>query len=255
MNKAETRFETRLARSVEDIRGAQRLRYEVFVEELGASGADVDHQARLETDRFDEVSDHLLLIDRLSETGPRVVGVYRMMDRAQAERAGRFYSASEYDLSPLIASGRPLLEVGRSCVHKDFRGGSSMYLLWNALAGHVVRNGIQILFGVASVHGTDPTTVAHALSYLHAHHLAPADLRARSLAYQPMNLLPEDQVDRVEAMKETPALIKAYLKLGGFVGDGAYIDRDFNTIDVFVAMDRARMSQRVREIYERKASR
>ena len=254
MQTKDRRFEVRLASGAADIRAAQRLRYEVFVEELGADGPSVDHADRIETDDFDRYCEHLLLIDR-NAAAPRVAGVYRMMTDTHAAQAGRFYSESEFDLTPLREDGRSLLELGRSCVHRDYRGGTSMYYLWNALAAYVLNNGIEILFGVASFHGTDPHAIAQPLSYLDAHHLAPEDLRVRSRVHQPMDLVPPAQVDRLQAMRDTPALIKAYLRLGGFVGDGAYVDHDFNTIDVCLVMDTVRMSARSRDIYTRKARR
>ena len=145
-------FSVTLAAGDEDVRAAQRLRYDVFVEELGGGGMMVDHDARLEQDRFDPFFDHLILRD---ERLDRVVGVYRVMRQDQAVAAGSFYSASEYDLSPLINSGRKLLELGRSCVHRDYRGGGAMFHLWTALAEYVARHDIEILFGVASFHGRD----------------------------------------------------------------------------------------------------
>ncbi len=242
------RFETRLARDPADLTQAQRLRYRVFVEELGGTGEGVDHARGLEEDAFDRFAEHLLLIDR---AGDRVVGVYRLMDDAAAARAGRFYSAAEYDLAPLTGSGRRLLELGRSCLDAAYRGGAGMMHLWAGLAGIVEARGIEVLFGVASFHGTDVAALAEPLSALAQRHLAPADVRPRSRVYQRMDLVPEAEVDRTRAMLATPALIKAYLRLGGFVGDGAFVDHAFNTTDVCLVLDTARMSPRQRAIYAR----
>src|SRR5690606_8066176 len=104
-------------------------------------------------------------------------GVYRLMTSQTAQAFGRFYCDGEYDLAPLRASGRRLLELGRSCVHRDYRGGSGMFLLWNGLADYVLERGIDVMFGVASFHGTDVGPLALPLSWLHHHHLAPPDLR------------------------------------------------------------------------------
>lgn len=254
MQTRDRKFEVRLARGEDDIRAAQSLRYEVFVDELGANGPTVDHATRREVDEFDAHCEHLLLIDRSLDV-PRVVGVYRMMTAAHAARAGRFYSESEFDLTPLKADGRRFLELGRSCVHKQYRGGPSMYYLWNALAAYVLENDIEILMGVASFHGTDPGVIAQSLAFLNAFHLAPEDLRVRARVYQRMDLVPRNQIDTLAATREIPALIKAYLRLGGFVGDGAYIDREFNTIDVCLLMDTARMNEKSRDSYTRKARR
>ncbi|RJE88185.1 GNAT family N-acetyltransferase [Paracoccus onubensis] len=247
-------FDICIATSERDLRAAQRLRYRVFVEELGGDGPLVDHENRLERDEFDPVVDHLCLIDkrRSADALDHVVGAYRLLPGLRAEEFGRFYCDSEYDLTRLRASGRSLLELGRSCVDRDYRGGSGMFLLWNALADYVLDLGIELLFGVASFHGTDPRILAPSLSWLYHHHLADGTLRptARSEGYQQMNLIPPDQLDRREVMIGMPALIKAYLRLGGRVGDGAYIDRDFNTTDVFLLMDTAAMSEKHKKFYE-----
>jgi putative hemolysin len=148
-----------------------------------------------------------------------------------------------------------LLELGRSCVHRDYRGGTAMYHLWNGLADYVHQRGIEVLFGVASFHGTDIEALKLPLSYLYHHHLAPEPLRVRARGDHrlEMDLLPPDRIDRRAAMVATPALIKAYLRVGGCVGDGAYIDREFNTTDVCLVMDTAAMSARHRDFYTRKA--
>ncbi len=245
-------FEVRLAQNDADLRRAQQLRYEVFVRELGATGPMVDHAAGLERDRFDPYFDHLLLVDR-ARAGAPVVGVYRVMRDDQAARAGGFYSEGEYDLTPLKASGRKLLELGRSCVHRDYRGGTGMRRLWQGLADYVLEHDIEILFGVASFHGTDLQALREPLAWLNHHHLAPADLRVRVLEeyYQPIDLVAAADIDEVAAKKAVPPLIKAYLRLGGFVGDGAYIDHDFNTTDVCLIMDTEAMSQRHKDKYTR----
>ena len=249
-------LELRLARDDRDLAAAQRLRYAVFVQELGGDGPLVDHQQRLERDAFDAVFDHLILVDRRRDPAmlEDVVGVYRVLPSTRIGPADRFYSEDEYDLGPLRSSGRRLLELGRSCVHPDYRGGSAMFHLWNGLAEYVLERGIEVLFGVASFHGTDPAPLAQPLAWLHHHHLAPPALRvvARPAHRQAMDLLALASLDRKAAMLATPALIKAYLRLGGFVGDGAWIDHAFNTTDVCLVMDTARMSDRHRAYYTRK---
>lgn len=249
MSHLDPAFEVRLAIDPADLRAAHRLRYQVFVEELGGDGALVDHVERLERDRFDPFFEHLVLVDARRPEGEHVVGVYRIMRAEGAARAGQFYSEDEYDLTPLRNSGRRLLELGRSCLHSDYRGGMAMYHLWHGLGDYVLRHGIEVLFGVASFHGTDPAALAQPLSYLHYNHLAGSELRVRSRVFQPMDLLPPEAIDRRTAMIATPALIKAYLRLGGAVGEGAFVDHAFNTIDICLVMDAARMNQRQRSIY------
>ncbi len=257
MTAEDSPYDVRLATTPDDLTAAQRLRYQVFVQELGGDGPLVDHAAGLERDAFDPHFDHLLLVDRRIDPASHahVIGAYRVLPSDRRAAAGRFYSETEFDLSPLLASGRKLLELGRSCVHADHRGGTAMFHLWNGLAEYVLDRGIEVLFGAASFHGTDIATLAQPLSYLCHHHLAPPDMRVRALPpnRQDMDLIPKDRLDRRAAMAATPALIKAYLRLGGFVGDGAWIDRAFNTTDVCLVMDTGTMSARHRDFYIRKA--
>ncbi|EPX83672.1 GNAT family N-acetyltransferase [Salipiger mucosus] len=242
-------FTARLAESAAEVEAAQRLRYAVFVEELGGGGPSVDHARRIERDAFDDIADHLILTDAARDGA--VVGAYRLMRADQARAAGGFYTEGEYDLAPLHATGRQLLELGRSCLHPDYRGGAGVMHMWQALAGYVESHGIELLFGTASFHGTDVARLAHQLSLLHARHLAPPELRVRAREFQRMDLLPPEKIDRRRAMLETPALIKGYLRLGGTVGEGAFVDHAFNTTDVCLIMDTARLNARAAGIYTR----
>ena len=255
MNRVESQFRVKLAETQEELEAAQRLRYRVFVEELGGNGPLVDHQAGLEVDRFDPFFDHLILQD-IAEP-ECVVGVYRLLRDDQAAKAGQFYSEDEYDLTVLKSSGRKLLELGRSCLDPSVRGSAAMYHLWQGLSRYVSEYKIEILFGVASFHGTDPAALAQPLSLLHHRHLAPAELRprAREAQYQAMDLVPEESLDRRAAMLQVPALIKAYLRLGGYVGDGAYIDHGFNTTDICLIMDTERMAENQKNIYTKGVTR
>lgn len=252
-------LKVRLARDARDLRAAQRLRYQVFVEELGAGGKTVDHASRLERDDFDDVVEHLLLIDetRTAKGLDHVVGAYRLLTSERMARVGRYYSDDEFDLAPLLVSGRQLMELGRSCVHPDYRGGASMLLIWNGVAEFVIERGIEVMFGAASFHGTNPEVHAQALSFLHHNHLAPPSLRVRAMppGRLDMALLPPAGLVRVAAMEGVPALIRGYLRLGGFIGDGAFVDKDFNTIDVCLVVDTAIMSARHRAFYTRRQGR
>ncbi|MCV6595328.1 MAG: GNAT family N-acetyltransferase [Silicimonas sp.] len=250
MNIDASHLTLRLAESDEDRRASERLRYRVFVEELGGDGPLVDHEGRFERDRFDPVYDHLVLIDETRDRAAldHVVGVYRVQPGGAETR---FYSEDEYDLAPLKASGRRLLELGRSCVHPEYRSGMALPMLWAGLAEYARAREIELLFGVASLHGTDLDTLAAPLSLLHHKHLAPPALRVRAQpeVYQPMDLMPLEAIDRVAAMRAVPPLIKSYLKLGGVVGDGAFVDHAFNTTDVCLVIDVAAMSPSARARY------
>jgi len=254
MRREDSNYRLNLVSNEQDLLASQRLRYKVFVEELGGNGPLVDHQNRFEIDPFDEFSDHLVLIDtNIPEASlDHVIGSYRLLRGDIAFKNNGFYSSSEFDLTSLINSGRKLLELGRSCVHPDYRGGTFMFQLWNGLAGYVIQHKIEILFGVASFHGTVVANFAKPLSYLHHWHSAPKNLTVKSIGdtSASINIIPKEKIDRVAAIVQLPALIKAYLRLGGFVGDGAYIDYQFNTIDVCVLMDTLRMSQTRKSHYE-----
>lgn len=243
------RFDLRLAQSEADLLGAARLRYEVFVAELGGTGAGVDHAARTERDRFDPFCRQLILADPARPEGEHVVALYRLMDSAGAAAAGGFYTEGEYDLGPLTGSGRRLMELGRSCLLPELRGGAAMHRLWAGLADLVAAEGIEVIFGVASFHGTDVEAVAPQLTLLAQGYAAPPGLSVRSRQWQRMDLIAPEELDRKAAMLAMPALVKAYLRLGGLVGDGAYIDHDFNTMDVCMLLETARIPSRARAIY------
>ncbi|MBP7242037.1 GNAT family N-acyltransferase [Amaricoccus sp.] len=251
-------YRVKLAETEDERLAAQRLRYRVFVEEMGAAASPEQRAARREWDAFDPFFDHLILISDAPVADPldRVVGVYRLMTRAAA-RAGRgFYGATEYDLGPIEASPRESVELGRTCVAPEHRGGPAMHLMWNALAEYVLARDIEILFGAASFAGTDPEPYAEALSFLHHRHLAPPELRVRARPARriEMDRLAPEAIDAERAVRGIPPLIKAYLRLGGVVGDGAWRDDAFNTIDVCLVMDTARMKAQRRAFYERNRS-
>lgn len=238
---ADGRFEVRLTRSPDDIAAAQRLRYQVFYEEMAAQPSAEMARLGMDFDQFDRLCDHLMVFDRSRPEGERVVGTYRLLRRSMAELHGGFYSASEYDLQPMLdfvgASGG-LLELGRSCVHRDYRTNATIQLLWRGISTYVADHGISFMFGCASFPGIDPQQHAMALSYLHANHLPPPEWRVRALPsrFVPMNLLPPDQINPRMALHALPPLIKGYLRLGAYIGDGAVIDHQFGTTDVFILL-------------------
>lgn len=230
------RLTVRLAETSADIEAAQRLRWDTFYEELGAEVAG-DMRYGIDTDRFDHLCEHLLV-----EDAGNVVGTYRLLRQSVAERHGGFYSAQEYSLGEIEARsrrcGRELLELGRSCVAPAYRDAATIQMLWRGIAHYLARHSIGGMFGCASFPGTDPAAHAQALTYLFHHHLAQADLRAVALPDRrvEMAMLPPGSYDPRQAMRMLPPLIKGYLRVGACVGDGAVIDRQFNTVDVFLFM-------------------
>lgn len=247
-------LEARLANSEADIDAAQALRYRVFFEEMGALPTVKHRGLRRDFDDFDAVCDHILVIDRdRGDPADGVVGTYRVLRRSRAGTGIGFYSSDEYDLSRLEAYPGEILELGRSCVDRRYRTLSTMQLLWRSIAAYVTLHDIGLLFGCASLQGTDPNALAAQLSYLYHYHLAPPALRTRALPerYIDMRLLAEENLDPRRVMSELPPLIKGYLRLGGFIGDGAVIDHQFNTTDVSVIVKTDLITEKYVKRYEK----
>jgi len=243
-------LEVRLVRSDDEVAAAQALRYRVFYDEMHATPSPEMAAARRDFDRFDDFCDHLVVIDHDRGDGPSgIVGTYRLIRRSVAERHGGFYSIDEFDLGALLEHKGELLELGRSCVDEGYRTGTTMQLLWRGNAAYVLHFEVPLMFGCASFHGTDPKVHAVPLSYLHHNHLAPPSLRMRARAerYVSMDLMPKDAIDMKAALREVPPLIKGYLRLGGFVSDGAVIDYQWNSVDVGVVVKTDRVSQKYRD--------
>ncbi len=252
-------LEVRLAETDAEIELAQRLRYRVFYEEMSAIPSPAMREAGRDFDQFDEVCDHLLVIDRerLDDDGqPVVVGTYRLMRDADAARAGGFYTASEYDITPMLTgmpAGTRLLELGRSCVLKEYRSRpATMQLLWRGVMVYITRFSIDVMFGCASFSGTDPKALALPLSYLYHFHRAPPEIRVRAVPslYVDMNLMPKEAIDPKEALRTLPPLLKGYVRAGAGIGDGAVIDRQFGTTDVFIYFPVSLIDARYRSRFE-----
>ena len=247
-------FEVRLAQTPAEIDAAQALRYRVFYEEMAAKASPEMALERRDFDEFDRVCDHLLVLDRRRGEGPEgIVGTYRLIRREAALRAGRFYSAAEYDIQKMIDYPGEVLELGRSCVAKDARNTATMQMLWRGIALYCYHYDIKVMFGCASFPGTDPSQHAQAFSFLYHNHLAPPEIRARALPerYVDMNMMSPDSFDPRRAMSRVPPLIKGYLRLGGFVGDGAVIDGEFNSTDVFIVVKTELVTEKYIRHYER----
>jgi putative hemolysin len=244
----------RVATTDAEIDAVQRLRYRVFYEERGATADTATAAAGRDHDAYDAVADHLLVVDHALGGGPdAVVGTYRMIRREAAAQIGRFYSANEYDIAMLTAFPGRLLELGRSCVDVAHRSRAVMQLLWRGLAAYVFFHQIELMFGCASLPGTDPDELAPELTFLHHYHLAPPALRPRALPsrYVHMRRMDPETLDANRAMSTLPPLIKGYLRLGGFVGDGAVIDHQFNTTDIAIIVKTDLVTEKYFRHYER----
>jgi putative hemolysin len=246
----------RLAASAGELDAVQALRYRVFYTEMGAQADAQTTATARDQDQFDSVADHLLVVDHDLGEGPAsVVGTYRLIRKSGAAKIGRFYSADEYDISVLEATGGNLLELGRSCTDAAYRNRAVMQLLWRGIAAYVFHYGIDLMFGCASLHGTNPDALNAELTYLHHNHLAPAAIRPRALEhrYVEMNRCDPASIDPRKTLTSLPPLIKGYLRLGGFVGDGAVIDSQFNTTDIAVIVQTDLVTEKYYRHYEREA--
>ena len=241
----------RLANSPDELDAAQALRYRVFYDEMGAKPDAQMQAARRDFDKFDTICDHLLVVDAERKDDP-VVGTYRFIRREHARTAGSFYSASEYDITKLASFPGTVLELGRSCVDAGYRNRATMQLLWRGVSEYVNAYGIDLMFGCASLPGTDPQQLAVQLSYLYHYHLAPEALRAAALPHRKaeMNLLPKEAIDPKRALASLPPLLKGYLRVGGFIGDGAVVDHQFNTTDVCIIVKTDLIEERYTRHYD-----
>jgi L-ornithine Nalpha-acyltransferase len=246
----------RIATSSAEIDAAQALRYRVFFQEMGATPDRAAAGTHRDGDAFDAIADHLLVVDHSIGPGPEgVVGTYRLIRAEAAAKLGRFYSADEYDIRPITRFPGKVMELGRSCVHADYRNRAVMQLLWRGIAAYVFLHRIDLMFGCASLPGTEPDDLETELTYLYYNHLAPVELRPRALPhrYVEMRRLDRDEIEPRRALAKLPPLIKGYLRLGGFVGDGAVIDWQFNTTDVAVVVKTDLVTEKYFRHYERQA--
>ena len=246
----------RLAASEQDIEAAQALRWQIFYQEGDATPSPEMARLGRDFDAFDDVCDHLLVVDTALGNGPEaVVGTYRLIRRPAAARRGGFYSRAEYNIDRMVEWPGNVLELGRSCVSAPYRGRPLMQLLWRGIAAYVFKHEIELMFGCASMPGVDPDALALPLSYLYHNHMAPEALRVRALPelFVDMNRMPAAQIDLREALAVLPPLIKGYMRLGGCVGDGAVIDHQFGTTDVFVIVKTDQVTEKYSQHYSRTA--
>lgn len=251
-------FEVRLATTSREIRKAQRLRFKVFYEEGAATPQQRAALTRRDICRFDKICDHLLVIDkdqlnRFGRKKPKIVGVYRLLRGDTAARHQGFYSETEFDIAPLLARqpGKRFLELGRSCVDAQYRSKRVIELLWRGLWVYAKHHRIDVLIGCASLPGVDPLALALPLSFLHRHALADEEWRVRPLAGRgvEMAVLDAKAIDARKGVAALPPLLKAYLRAGAKFGDGAVIDTQFGTTDVFTIMPLNDMEDRYLNYY------
>lgn len=248
----------RLASSEAEVEAAQALRYRVFYEEMNARPSARAAALSRDFDEFDSVCDHLLVIaEDCADLPGGVVGTYRLLRRSVAERGIGFYTSDEYDIAPLLAVDGEILELGRSCVNAQHRTRPTMQLLWQTIAAYLFHHDIKLMFGCASLPGADPDQLSLELAYLHHFHMGPDHMRPVALPerYVDMDRIPKAEIDTRAALTALPPLVKGYIRLGGFVGDGAVVDEQFNTTDVCVVVKTDLVTGKYLKHYERTARR
>jgi putative hemolysin len=227
-------FTVALARSEEEVREAQRLRYKVFVEELGAHiQTRVPHH---DIDHYDAFCEHLIVRESSAD---RIVGTYRILSPEASRRVGNYYSENEFHINRLQNLRGRMVEVGRSCIHPDYRSGAVITLLWAGLADYMVRNNHEYLMGCASIGMADGGhNAANLFAQLDPAHLAPPEYRVCPQLGLPFERLANNQPALM------PPLIKGYLRVGAWVcGEPAW-DPDFNTADLLMLLPMSRMNSR-----------
>jgi putative hemolysin len=246
----------RLARAPDEIEACQRLRYRVFYEELQAQPDNAARASRRDADRFDPICDHLVVVRRSrSDTSEPIqladgelVGTYRLLRQEVARRHGGFYTEAEFDIRPLLDRHPHLkfLELGRSCVLAPYRTRPVVELLWQGIWNYVRVHGLDVMVGCASLEGTNQQDHALSLAFLAANARAPQAWRvsAKPGHHVPMQQPEAGAIDAKIALRALPPLIKGYLRLGCYIGDGAVVDRQFNTIDVLIILPVSAINRR-----------
>jgi putative hemolysin len=249
-------MQTRLARSRIEISKAQSLRYEVFHKELSAKSNVMALLTRRDQDSFDNICDHLLVLDQNAKGASEIVATYRLLRQEVSEQFGKFYSSSEFDLEPLLARFPHLdfLELGRSCILPAWRNKRTIELLWQGAWAYILQHDVDVMIGCASLQGTDPVKLALPLSYLHHHARAPEGWRVGAAAGRGVKpaLLKADEIDSEKALRSLPPLIKGYLRLGAWVSEEAVVDHQFGTTDILIVLPIANIKQRYLNYYNAK---
>lgn len=223
----------------------QRLRYKVFVDGLALTA--LQNCDKLDTDKFDEYCDHLIVRDSESL---KIVGTYRILPPQQRQLLGTFYAEQEFDLSRLLVMSDYICEAGRACVHPDYRGSSVLMLLWTGLLDYLQKQGCRYLMGCASVNlMRGGYNVAALYAYFMQHqHLAPVEIQV-----SPRLAFPLTNTEKITA-PSIPPLIRGYLKSGAWICGKPAWDPDFNTADFLILLDLSHMSARFGKRYLHQSS-
>ncbi len=238
----------RLAESQDEIAAAQKLRFEVFSTIRDAAFSSESLKDRRDIDVYDPCCDHLIVIDpvRSQQETLGIIGTYRMMAGSRRPADPGFYSSKYFDLSCFDEIDGEIVEMGRVCIDPGYKSRGAMQLLWKGIASYVLSNDVRILFGCAGVDGTDSAEHRHFLSYLHHKHLAPKRIRPVAIGPDKLEfeLLPRDEIDDEAALNEIPSIIRGYSRMGGYIGQGAVMNRHFNTTMVCIVVELAGVTKR-----------
>lgn len=247
----------RLAETPEEIIAAQRLRYKIFYEEFDIFPPEQVAAEQRDFDEYDAFADHLIVVDEsISDPNDKIVGTYRLFRRDAMPADLPFYSTQEFDIEPLIKNGGKLLELGRSCVLPEYRTKYVMQRLWQGIAEYLSVHQIDLMFGCASFQERDPHNIIDQLAYLHHYHSPPDDLcvKARPDCTLDLDFKSKEELDARRVFSDLPALIKGYLRLGAYIGHGAYADKSLHCIDVCIVLPTHKVTQKYKKHYDRKNS-
>ena len=247
-------FEVRLAKNFKDIDAAQNLRFRVFYEELKAKPTIKNILYEKDFDELDPFCDHLLVIDHNKKSKREsIVGTYRLIRRPMTQIHGKFYTEGEFDIKKILKHKGEILELGRSCVNKDYRDKPIIKLLWKAISAYMEHYKIKIIFGCASFPGVNYKKYKEQLSFLYHYYLAPKSIRPKALPPNnlQLNYCQKKDLNIYKIFKSLPPLLKGYLRLGAYISDGAFIDKQFNTIDICIVLKSNSLKQRYINLHKK----
>ncbi len=248
-------FEVRLTESEDEIIASQKLRYKVFFEEDGATPSEQVLKEKRDFDEFDEYCEHLIVIDRNAGDNPEnyVIGSYRLLRQENQKKLGKWFSESEFNVEKFNNYDGEVLELGRVCVHKNYRNKIVMQMLWNGLAAYMFDYDIKLMFGCGSFIGTDVLAYRNTLSYLQKNFVATGDLEIEAKTENKCEYpTPDAEISDMEAFKQLPTMIKAYIRVGCKVSKSIYIDKIFNTFDVCIIFETKNLKKSYLEHYTKR---
>ncbi|HEY1096781.1 MAG TPA: GNAT family N-acyltransferase [Alphaproteobacteria bacterium] len=249
----------RLAADLHEIEAAQHLRYKVFYDEMGASPIHDMAALQRDYDHYDPFCDHLIVIDENASEGQKIVGTYRIFTDRKAKDANLpLYTETEFDISKMRAAGKNgkpgnIMEMSRSCILPDYRNKTVINLLWKGIAVYVFKNEIDYLIGVPSFNGLDIRQHEESLAYLNAFHRVDESICPTVLPehYHALPVRDPESFDQKKAFNDLPPLIKGYLRIGCKIGDGYYIDEQFNMVDICIILEIDKVTDRYFSHYKR----